>query len=59
MARSLRVVLQLLLLFMMLAIVIATAAPETGPLEKGVLVLLGAGLVWLAWRVRQIAARPA
>jgi hypothetical protein len=38
---------------MLLAVVIAIAAPETGPSEKGALLLLGAGLVWLAWRVRQ------
>jgi hypothetical protein len=46
------------LFFMLLAVVIAIAAPDTGPSEKGALLLLGAGLVWLAWRVRQITTRP-
>ncbi len=58
MARPLRLALQLVLFFMLLAVVIAIAAPETGPWEKGALLLLGAGLVWLAWRVRQITTRP-
>jgi hypothetical protein len=43
---------------MLLAVVIGVAGPETGALEKGVLLLLGAGLVWLATRVRQISTRP-
>ena len=58
MARPLRLALQLVLFFLLLAVVIAIAAPETGPSEKGALLLLGAGLVWLAWRVRQITTRP-
>jgi hypothetical protein len=58
MASLLRLALQLVLFFMLLSLVIAIAAPETGPSEKGVLLLLGAGLVWLAWRVRQITTRP-
>jgi hypothetical protein len=58
MASLLRLALQLVLFFMLLAVVIAVAAPETGPSEKGALLLLGAGLVWLAWRVRQITTRP-
>jgi hypothetical protein len=57
MGRPLRLALQLVLFFMLLAVVIAIAAPETGPSEKGALLLLGAGLVWLAWRVRQ-TTRP-
>jgi hypothetical protein len=44
---------------MLLSVVIAVAAPETGPWEKVALLPLGAGLVWLAWRVRQITTRPA
>jgi hypothetical protein len=28
-------------------------------LEKGALLLIAAGLVWLAWRLRQITTRPA
>ena len=58
MARPLRLALQLVLFFMLLAVVIAIAAPETGPLEKGALLLLAAALVWLAWRLRQITTRP-
>jgi hypothetical protein len=58
MLRVLRLALQLVLFFMLLAVVIAVAAPQTGGLEKGALLLLGAGLVWLASRVRQISARP-
>jgi hypothetical protein len=45
--------------FILLAVVIAIATPETGALEKGALFLLGTGLVWLASRVRQISTRPA
>ena len=58
MASLLRLALQLVLFFVLLAIVIAIAAPETGAFEKGALFLLGAGLVWLASRVRRISTRP-
>jgi hypothetical protein len=44
--------------FLLVAVVIAIAARETGPSEKGALLVLGAGLAWLAWRVRQITIRP-
>lgn len=59
MVRLVRLALQLVLFFMLLAAVVAIAAPETGAFEKGALVLLGAGLVWLASRIRQITTRPA
>jgi hypothetical protein len=59
MLRLLRLALQLALFVLLLAVVIAVAAPETGAWEKGALLLLGAGLVWLATRVRHIATRPA
>jgi hypothetical protein len=59
MARPLRLALQVVLFFLLLAVVIAVAAPETGPWEKGALLLLGAGLVWLARHVRHIITRPA
>jgi hypothetical protein len=59
MIRLLRLALQLVLFFMLLAVVIAIAAPETGAWEKGALFLLGAGLAWLASRVRRITTRPA
>jgi hypothetical protein len=59
MARVLRLALRLVLSFILLAVVIAIATPETGALEKCALFLLGTGLVWLASRVRQISTRPA
>lgn len=59
MVSLLRLGLQLVLFFTLLAVVIAIATPETGAIEKGALLLLGAGLVWLASRVRQITTRPA
>jgi hypothetical protein len=43
---------------MLLTVVIGIAAAETGPWEKAALLLLGAGLVWLASRVRAITMRP-
>jgi hypothetical protein len=58
MARLLRLALQLVLFFMLLSVVIGIAAAETGPWEKAALLLLGAGLVWLASRVRAISTRP-
>jgi hypothetical protein len=58
MARLLRLALQLVLFLVLLGLVIAIAAPETGPLEKATLVPLGVGLVWLAGRVRRIGTRP-
>jgi hypothetical protein len=58
MVSLLRLALQLVMFFLLLAVVIAIAAPETGAFEKGVLFLLGAGLVWLASRVRRISTRP-
>lgn len=58
MVRLVRLALQLVLFFMLLAAVVAIAAPETGAFEKGALVLLAAGLVWLAPRVRRITIRP-
>jgi hypothetical protein len=59
MVRLLRLALQLVLFFLLLTVVIGIAAAETGPFEKGALLLLGAGLVWLASRVREITTRPA
>jgi hypothetical protein len=57
----LRVVLQVVLFFLLLSLVIALASAETGLLEEVVLVAVGAGLVWLAARVRRLGAplRPA
>jgi hypothetical protein len=58
MARLLRLALQVVLFFMLLAVVIGVAAAETGPWEKAALLVLGAGLVWLASRVRALTTRP-
>jgi hypothetical protein len=58
MARLLRLALQLVLFFGLMSVVIAIATPETGPWEKGALVLLAAALVWLASRLRAISTRP-
>ncbi len=58
MPRLVRLAIQLVLFFMLLSVVISVAAAETGPLEKGALVLIGAGLVWLASRVRDMTSRP-
>jgi hypothetical protein len=59
MARLLRLALQLVLFFALLSVVIGIAAAETGPWEKGALIILAAGLVWLASRLRGITTRPA
>jgi hypothetical protein len=59
MLRLLRLALQVVLFFLLLSVVVAIAAAETGLWEKGALLLLGAGLVWLATRVREISTRPA
>jgi hypothetical protein len=58
MARLLRLALQVVLFFILLTVVVSVARPETGPLEKVVLLLLAAALVWLASRVRQMFVRP-
>jgi hypothetical protein len=58
MVRLLCLALQFVLFFLLLGVVVGVAAPETGVLEKGAFLLLGAGLVWLASRVRHITTRP-
>jgi hypothetical protein len=58
MARLLRLALQLVLFFSLMSVAIAIGTAETGPWEKGALLLLAAGLVWLASRVRGISTRP-
>jgi hypothetical protein len=52
--RLLRIALQAVLFFLLLAIVMAIGASETGIVEKVALAVIGAGLVWVAVRVRQI-----
>ena len=57
MLRALRIVLQAVLFFLLLGAVIAIGSQETGPLEKVVLALLIAGLVWVAVQVSHIGDR--
>jgi hypothetical protein len=54
MLRALRIVLQAVLFFFILGAVIAIGSAETGMVEKLVLVLFVAGLVWVAVLVRHI-----
>lgn len=49
-----RVALQVVLFFLLLGVVIAIAASETGLVEKSLIVLLGLLLVWVAALVRRI-----
>ena len=61
MLRWLRIALQVVLFFLLLGVVVAIGTPETGLLEKAVLVVAGAALVWVAVRVRDLGRirRPA
>ena len=59
MLRLLRLALQLVLFLLLLSLVVAVAAGETGLVEKAALVACGAVLVWLASHVRRIGAPPA
>jgi hypothetical protein len=52
-----RLALQVVLFFVLLGLVVAVAAAETGIAEKAVLVAAGAALIWLAPKVRQIGRR--
>ncbi len=54
----LRFALQAVLFFLLLALVLGVAAPQTGPLEKLTLLAVGAVLVVVAVRVRRLG-RPA
>jgi hypothetical protein len=54
MLRALRILLQAVLFFFLLGAVIALGSAETGVVEKLVLALLIAGLVWIAVQVRHI-----
>lgn len=49
-----RVALQVVLFFLLLGVVIAIAASETGLVEKSLFALLGLLLVWVAALVRRI-----
>lgn len=59
MMRLLRLALQVVLFFLLLSLVVAVAAAETGLVEKAALITAGVVLVWLASRVRRIGAPPA
>ena len=59
MMRLLRLALQVVLFFLLLSLVVAVAAAETGLVEKVALITAGVVLVWLASRVRRIGAPPA
>ena len=54
--RLLRIALQVVLFFLLLSLVVAVAAAETGLAEKAALVAAGVVLVWLASRLRRIGA---
>lgn len=58
MMRLLRLALQVVLFFLLLSLVVAVAATETGFVEKVALIAAGVALVWLASRVRRIGAPP-
>jgi hypothetical protein len=53
MIRLLRLALQIVLFFLLLSLVVAVGAAETGTVEKVALVAVGLVLVWLASRVRR------
>jgi hypothetical protein len=52
--RFVRIALQAVLFFLLLAAVMAIGAAETGVLEKLVIAVFAGGLVWLAVQVRRI-----
>ena len=56
MLRLLRLALQVVLFFLLLSLVVAIGAAETGVVEKVALIAAAAALVWLASRVRRIGA---
>ena len=59
MMRLLRLALQVVLFCLLLSLVVAVAAAETGLIEKIALTTAGVVLLWLASRVRRIGASPA
>ena len=58
MLRLLRLALHLILFFLLLSLVVAVAAAETGVVEKVAQIAAGGVLVWLASRVRRLGAPP-
>ena len=59
MLRLVRIGLQVVLFFLLLSVVVAIGAAETGLVEKAALMVAGLALVRVASRVRRIGARPA
>jgi hypothetical protein len=57
MLRLVRLALLLVLTFLVLGMIVAVAAPETGPAEKAVLAVMVAGLFVLAVPVRRIGSQ--
>jgi hypothetical protein len=57
MLRLLRIALQVVLFFLLLGVVVAIGTPETGPLEKAVLLAGGLGLVWVAAKLRGLGTQ--
>ena len=56
MVRLLRIALQVVLFFLLLSLVVAVAAAQTGVIEKALLIAAGAALVWVSSRVRRIGS---
>jgi ABC-type transport system involved in cytochrome c biogenesis permease component len=54
--RLLRIALEAVLFFLLLAVVLGIGADETGVLEKLVLAAIAAGLIWVAFRVRHLGS---
>jgi hypothetical protein len=54
----LRIALQVVVFFLLIGVVMGIATPDTGALEKGVLVAVEIGLVWLAMRLRTWRSAP-
>jgi hypothetical protein len=59
MLRLLRIALQVVLFFLLIGVVLGIGTPDTGTVEKIVLVPIGLALVWLAVLVRRIGASQA
>jgi hypothetical protein len=56
--RALRILLQAIVFFFLLAAVMAIGSPETGVVEKVGLALIAGGLIWIAVQVRHIGHHP-
>ena len=54
--RLLRIVLEAVLFFLLLAVALGIGADETGVIEKLVLAVIAVGLIWIAFRIRHIGS---